>query len=167
MQRRARLQSTLVGAFMVMAATFSSAAHADWHAYHGTSTGGDYYQTPYSNWFRGANLWSWGGAYASAIQLRYPSGEWTSVYGNADTYAGEASCGYGAVRGIYGRADAYVNALGLICADGSLVPSTPAGGSGGTYFEDRCAADEYVTQVRLRTGSWIDRIAIRCEPYIP
>lgn len=166
MQRRARLQSTLVGAFMVMAATFSSAAHADWHGYHGTSSGGNSYESPYSNWFTGGHLWSSNG-YASAIQLRYPSTTWTSVYGNDDdTDYGVASCGGYAVRGIYGSEGTYVRALGLICGDGSRVPSPPAGTNDEQYFEDTCEPDEYVTQIKGFAGSWMDKIAIRCERLI-
>ncbi len=171
MQRRARLQSTLVGAFMVMAATFSSAAHADWHGYHGTSTGGNYYESPYSNWFSGGHLWSylWNGTHwASAIQLRYPSTAWTSVYGNDDgTDYGVASCGGYAVAGIYGREGQYVRALGLICGDGTHLPEAGTEDTlYGEYFEDTCAPNEYVTQIRGRAGSWMDQIAIRCEQYI-
>ncbi len=179
MQRRARSRATLVGALIILAATFSATAHAEgWHdpahgyALHGYSGGGSAFGIhpgdggPYD----GARLWA--GIYFDSIQFSTGSNThpWTDVYGsgNGDDH-GVSGCATGNnsggfVVGIWGHAGYYVDALGIICDDGTHheLYRAEAGGSGGEYFSDKCAPGEVVLEFKGRAGSWMDNFQIYC-----
>lgn len=74
--------------------------------------------------------------------------------------------GWAAV-GLQGNASTQLERVGLICSnlrDPKQIQTLPAlGGTGGTYFHDRCREDELMTGVDLRHGDTIDSIRLYCQ----
>lgn len=132
-----------------------------------------------------------GGAYVDSIQplcSKYNAdGSWSGSIlqaprvGGTGGSAATRKCSNGhAVIGIGGRADAYLNAIKLICKPVTGVGSggvtygtgqynagapTPfVGGSDGIAFDsDYCGSNEAAKGFDLRSGFWIDQLTLRCH----
>ncbi len=96
-------------------------------------------------------------------QLPYRGGEGGGPY--------NISCGNAVAAGVFGRSGAYVDQLGLICAelrqDGSLGPAwttNTAGGNGGGSFYAVCPDGQALVGLTGRSGRYVDQIGIQCAP---
>lgn len=97
---------------------------------------------------------------------------WGNRYGGSGgyPYPYEIGCAPGSVAvGLYGRASTYVYRIGLVCAPllptGQLGPSYQVGSVGGTEgngFSIACSNGYALESIYGRSGSWVDRIGIRC-----
>ncbi|MBX2868691.1 MAG: hypothetical protein KTR18_08450 [Acidiferrobacterales bacterium] len=71
-------------------------------------------------------------------------------------------------KSLRGRADGYLDALSISCADITSGPArgpwiSPAeGGNGGDAFSSICDSNQVLAGIRVRSGFWLDRIQARC-----
>lgn len=119
----------------------------------------------------------------SAIAIRaqdLPQQE-TIVYGGSGGTAYRRDCpSHYVATGLRGRAEKWIDAVGLLCApvlaDGSLGPTTTSGtlsgGGGGTVFSSQCAAGQAMVGAKLAAGQvfpapsqWVFDGRIACRPW--
>jgi hypothetical protein len=93
--------------------------------------------------------------------------------GSGGTSSYNLDCGAsGVMVGIYGKTGAWIDQIGITCqtinSDGSLGGSYtrgPVGGPGGNGAASRCESGMVVAQMIAATGSFVDRVIVRCHPW--
>lgn len=96
---------------------------------------------------------------------------WGYLYGNPAGSYYEVRCAPGSIAvGLYVRAGRYVDHIGLLCAPliapwqyGSIYRVGSAGTLGGIEYSMTCASGYALESIYGRSGSWFDRIGIRCR----
>jgi hypothetical protein len=77
------------------------------------------------------------------------------------------SCPSGWVtKGIYGKAQTYVDRIGLICvhpSSGSTSLEPSYGQNGGTAFDSRCVDGEFAVGIQGRAQALLDKIGLICN----
>lgn len=105
----------------------------------------------------------------------------TIVYGGSGGTAFRRDCpSHYVATGLRGRADKFIDAVGLLCApvlgDGSIGPSTTSGtligGGGGTVYSTQCSAGHvmvsaqlYASQVAFTPSQWIYDMRVGCRTW--
>jgi hypothetical protein len=88
-------------------------------------------------------------------------------HGTTSAINAQLSCPAGyAVTGLIGRADTYVEAIGLVCKnqDQSQTSQTPiTGGAGGNAFSISCPSGQFATDLKGSAGTLIDQIQLGCR----
>lgn len=97
----------------------------------------------------------------------------TQVHGGTEGNAYALSCNSDEVLvGIGGRSGAWTDRLSPLCVkvdeqgrwNSDVVARGAAGGSGGSAFSSLCPSDQAVSAVTAETGSYVNRMTVRCQP---